>query len=223
SSDDDDDDGNWLQPTEIPSNCAIFAALPSPSPSSCTSSKFHGCTWYDCSVALVFISSLFFLLSFCFTRNLFRIMGEYCIFVDLNHEKQNSKDAMEVKQFSISDEAIEVVKKRGGGAVAGAHGGGEHGNAGNGGGDNGRGSGGQIPVYAAGAGAGNHNRDHLHHGSTSGPVNYIGTSCLPLLLFMFFFYLFVVCNMYLVRLVLLLLQIQKDMGLSVLKQIYSLV
>ncbi|MBA0690754.1 hypothetical protein Golax_007397, partial [Gossypium laxum] len=80
---------------------------------------------------------------------------------------------MEVKQFSISDEAIEVVEKRGGGAVAGAHGGGEHGNAGNGGGDNGRGSGGQIPVYAAGAG--NHNRDHLHHGSTSGTVNYIGT------------------------------------------------
>ncbi|PPD68785.1 hypothetical protein GOBAR_DD34333 [Gossypium barbadense] len=112
-------------------------------------------------------------------------MGEYCIFVDLNHEKQNSKDAMEVKQFSISDEAIAVVKKRGGGAVAAAHGGGEHGNAGNGGGDNGRGSGGQIPVYAAGAG--NHNRDHLHHGSTSGTVNYIGTSCLPLIPFMFFF------------------------------------
>lgn len=120
----------------------------------------------------------------------FRIMGEYCIFVDLNHEKQNSKDAMEVKQFSIPDEAIAVVKKRGGGAVAAAHGGGEHGNAGNGGGDNGRGSGGQIPVYAAGAG--NHNRDHLHHGSTSGTVNYIGTSCLPLIPFMFFF----ICLLY---------------------------
>ncbi|PPR87571.1 hypothetical protein GOBAR_AA33126 [Gossypium barbadense] len=52
---------------------------------------------------------------------------------------------MEVKQFSIPDEAIKVVKKRGGGAAAGAHGGGEHGSAGNGGGDNGRGSGGQIP------------------------------------------------------------------------------
>lgn len=78
-----------------------------------------------------------------------RIMGEYCIFVALNHEKQNGKESIEVKQFSISDEAIKVVKKRGGGAVASAHGGGgaagahggggEHDSEGNAGGGNGGG------------------------------------------------------------------------------------
>ncbi|KAL1098192.1 hypothetical protein V6Z11_D05G084400 [Gossypium hirsutum] len=139
---------------------------------------------------LRFPATVLFLLLFLHPHLLLALPLNSMVAHDLNHEKQNSKDAMEVKQFSIPDEAIAVVKKRGGGAVAAAHGGGEHGNAGNGGGDNGRGSGGQIPVYAAGAG--NHNRDHLHHGSTSGTVNYIGTSCLPLIPFMFFF----ICLLY---------------------------
>ncbi|GMI81669.1 hypothetical protein HRI_001836200 [Hibiscus trionum] len=97
--------------------------------------------------------------------------------------------AMEAKPFSISTEPggkheIEVVEKHGDGAAAGAHGGGggdaAAGAASGGGGDNGRGSGAQIPVYTAGAM--NHNRDHRHHGSNSGTINRVGSSCLALVL-----------------------------------------